>query len=394
MMRKWLILAVAAVLVLAALGACSGPKATPAADQPTAKVAATKAPAEAKPAATAEKVATPEPAETEAPAEVEATATPAEVQVEATSTGGDDSLTVESRDEGLDKLKSYRMRWQYEWSGTDSDGKEQKASWDWTEEYQADPQGLHLVWKGDDTSSQTSSMNMEMWQIGQTTYVSSPDPSGKASCISISSSDEKDGLTKGLFSPGSLGGVSNARYVGDETVNGIAAKHFKYNESAETLDVYGKVSGELWVAKDGGYVVKDVMSWQGAGVLFGGDSKAKGNGKWTWELTQIDQPVDIKAPENCGGAAKDLPMMADAKDQSSIGDMTTYTTAGKIADVVAFYQKEMPSAGWKAVEGEPMVTEGYAALSFTQQNLTAQVTITSSDDATQVMINVTKQGQE
>ena len=383
-MPKRTMLAALLLLAILVLSACGGSK--PAAapvqgnDKPVAQTTKDEQVATSEPGNAAQsEEATPEPTETEAAGKPVATAT-----------SEDDSLSLASRDTGLDKLKSYRMSWKSEWNGTDSNGKAQKGNWDWTEEFESQPASLYFIWKGLDTSSQNAGMNMEMFQIGDTTYILSPDSNGKTSCISMSSADQKDQLTKGVFSPTSLGSVSGAKYVGSETVNGIATKHYKYGDTAQAVLALGKTAGEIWIAQDGGFVVKDILNWQGGGGLFGMDAQSKGEGNWTWELTNVNQPIGIKAPENCGGNATGLPIMADASEKSTFGDMITYKTASKIADVAAFYQKEMAAAGWQAQADQSTITEEMASLSFSKDTNTANLLVSISDNVTNVMLSVSK----
>ena len=137
-----------------------------------------------------------------------------------------ESLSLGSRDVGLDKLKSYRIRWQSQWSTTES-GKTETANWDWLEEFSSSPEALHWNWKSTDVNA-TSQNSFEAWQMGDTTYMVTTDKNGQSNCVSYSTGDASQRLSKGLFSPKSLGSLSGARYVGDETVNGISTKHFQY----------------------------------------------------------------------------------------------------------------------------------------------------------------------
>ena len=324
----------------------------------------------------------------------EATATPAvgkpgSAPTAAPSSGNDNQpLTLQSRETGLDKLKSYRMTWQADWKSTDVTST-QSVTWNWTEEYSSEPEALHWTWKLDDSKSKDQAVDMEMWQLANSTYMSQKDASGKSQCFSYSSADKSNQLTKGLFSPNALGSVSNARFVGNETVNGVKARHYKYDEKGVALFGAAKVAGDIWVAIDGEFVVKETVSWSGAAGLFGSSSTSKGDGKWNWELSDVNQPVTITAPENCGGAASDLPVMKDATDTAHFGDTLTYKSPSKLADVAAFYQKEMPAAGWK-LNGEPQVTDEFAQMEFTKDSQTAQVMLSVDNGTTQVLITIGK----
>ena len=299
--------------------------------------------------------------------------------------GGDGPLSLESRQSGLDKLKSYRIKFTFEWKSTEP-GKTDSGSLNWTEEYSSNPQGLHWTMSSQD-NTQTLANNIEFWQIGNTTYMQTTEQ-GKAQCFSFSSDDQKNQLTKGLFSPDMLGRVSDAKYVRDETVNNIKTKHYKYDDQAATVTVFGKVSGDIWVATDGGYVVKEQVNFTGGRGLFS-STTAKGDGKWLWELTDADRPVTVKAPENCGGASADLPVMKDAVEKTSMGDMLAYKSPSKLADVVAFYQKQMPAAGWKA-EGEPEITDEFAQLEFSKGGQKASLMLSVESGKTSVLISVTQ----
>ena len=105
-----------------------------------------------------------------------------------------------------------------------------------------------------------------MWQIGDTSYMKSGEDD---ECMSFSTEGAEKDIQKGSFNPSMLGSIEDAKYVGRETVNGIPTKHYKYNSKTGMLAALGEVSGETWVAIDGGYVVKDTVKWTGGGGLFG-----------------------------------------------------------------------------------------------------------------------------
>jgi hypothetical protein len=302
--------------------------------------------------------------------------------------GGDDSLSLQSRDAGLDKLTSYRMRWQAQWTASDS-GSTENSGWDWVEEYSKEPAALHYMWHIINSADKSKDTNMEAWQVGNTMYIQTQGSDGKNQCISMSSDDKSNQLTKGLFNPNMLGSVSDAKYVGMETVNGIKSKHYKYDEKSAALFAAAKVSGDIWIAVEGGYVVKEMVNWSGASGLFGTGSNAKGDGKWNWELSDVNQAITINPPENCGGAASDIPVMKDATEKSSFGDTITYKSPSKLADVIEFYKAQMPSAGWK-LEGEPTISDEYASLEFSKDGQTATVMLTTDQSTTQVVISVQK----
>lgn len=317
------------------------------------------------------------------PASLATPAPAAKVSPAPTSAGSQDTLSLDSRAAGLDKLKSYRIRWQSQWTTTDVT-KTTTSNWDWLEEYSSSPEALHWSWRTTDAGSAAGSL--EAWQIANTTYMLTSDKAGQASCTSFSSDDKSNPLSKGLFSPQTLGRLSSARFVGLETVNGVPSKHYQYDQTSMTLAGFGQVNGDIWVAVDGGYVVRDNMQWQGGAGFIGSTSTSKGNGKWTWDLTDANKPVAIKAPDNCGGAAGEIPLMPDAKGKVTAGDTIIYQTASTVDQVVAFYQKAMPSAGWTQ-EGKTTSNAGFSQMTFGKSGKKVQIMITSQGGQTNVVIN-------
>lgn len=338
--------------------------------------AATAAPV-AKPAATATKPPAQQPKPTDKPAPT--VAAPAE------------KLSLDRRDSGLDNLSSYRAKWVGEWKGADN-GKTLTATWEWFEEYIADGSQHHWGSKMSTSDSPGQPVDVEMWRLGDTMYIAVKDEAGKLECTMISGDPESNSMASGMLAPGRLGGVNDAKYIGVETVNGIKTKHYRYDESAATIAGFGKVSGDIWVAADGGYVVKDQMSWQGAAGLFGSSAaKASGEGKWTFEVLDANKPFTIVLPDACQQAgAVEVPILPDATDKFRMGQITTYKTATKLAAVAEFYKEKMAEAGWD-LEGDPEVSDMLAMLAFIREGERAQITLGPVDGKVQVMIALSKE---
>jgi hypothetical protein len=78
--------------------------------------------------------------------------------------------------------------------------------------------------------------------------------------------------------------------------------------------------------------------------------------------------------------------MADATDVIAMAGFNSYSTASSMDDVIAFYQSEMPLAGWTA--GEATISADIAMLSFTKEGKTANITISPAGDKVTVLIQV------
>ncbi len=153
-------LATLMLLIALVLAACASTTAAPATREPAKPISA--------PTAT-EQMA--EPTAKAAPtAATKPTAAP-----EPTAVGGD--LILDSRDVGLDKLKSYRVTWKADWETT-KNGKIEQTNWNWLLESTADPVGSLTVWKGADASGSAPG-SWEHWEDGSNAGYVSIDADGQ-----------------------------------------------------------------------------------------------------------------------------------------------------------------------------------------------------------------------
>jgi hypothetical protein len=378
MKRTW-IAGTLMLLIALVLAGCEGQTAAPTTSQPP-KPTAAPTPTEqmAQPTVKAEPTAGPAP-----------TAAP-----EPTAVGGD--LTLDSRDAGLDQLKSYRVVWKADWETT-KDGKTEQANWDWLLESTADPVGSLTVWKGADASGSAPG-SWEHWEDGSNAGYVSIDADGKKTCASLwnaryfSPAKRNVSSIPGLFFlPRMLGSLSGAKYAGTETVNGIRSNRYTYDEKAANRADLGKVAGEIWVAADGGYVVRDTVSWEGGAIPFGAETPTgeSGHGSWTWELTDLNGAITIPPLAGCDSATDGLPIISGAYQKTVTGDVMVYQ-AFHGEKVVPFYQKEMVAGGWKQ-SGEPTSKEAVSTAAFTRDGQKASVTVTSKGQISDVKIEVTKE---
>lgn len=368
------------LLALALLAGCGG------GDKP----APTAASGQAEPTPVAGQPATAAPAQATA-APMQPTAAPAEPASAPTAMAPEPVATEEAdleltdREEALSKLKSYVMTWSMTWTGK-NDGQEQTVDWTSTQRYTAEPKAMHTMLEFTDDLNSDSGDVFEMIQIGTQTYILTEE-AGEQQCIAMSSDDNT--VEESWMGPNAFGSVRGGRYIGQETVNGIRTKHYRYDEKATGINVYTRLSGDIWVAVDGGYAVKDVAEWEGSLLGLGDDSTEAGKGSWTWELSEVNEPLEIIAPPGCESAAAGMPILPDATERTTFGDMTTYKTATKMADAVAFYEAEMPAAGWTAAEGGMSMDE-FATLMFTKDDQKATVMISVDEGTVNVMISVEK----
>jgi hypothetical protein len=289
---------------------------------------------------------------------------------------------------GLNELNSYKAAFTMTFEGKEN-GQPKSSTLAFTEEFVKEPAAKRTVitglggMLGGDTGTPTpgQSTGIESIEVGGKQYSKMGDI-----CTQVTADSGPQANT--MMDPNSIiGGVRGAQRVGNETINDIPTVHYKLDVSSLQTLGYLNGNGDVWVADPGNYVVKYVFQATGSDQLFGGSSNSDGTIKWDYEVSDVNKPIDIQAPADCGGTAEDIPVMADAQDPASLGSMSTYSTPSKFEDVVAFYEKEMPAKGWTEAEGG-MSAEGLSMKNYTKDGRTVQVMISadSSGGKTSVMI--------
>ncbi len=354
-----------ALTLIVSLAACGGPQASPT------------------PAAGGSATAVAKATATTAAAEAEATSVPvAPTQPE------EGDLNLDSVSSGMEQLASYKSSLHMSFDGTNEDGQAVVKSLTMEERFIANPPTQQVTWisaeaVGDETPQPTS---WSMISIGDVRYMITVDNAGAETCIMLTS-DESEPPTSAL-SVDTWGSIREARYLGTDTVNGVRAKHYVWKEGA--LSTWGFTEGkaETWVAVDDGYVVKQVVKGTGKG-LFMAEEGETGTTLWEWNVTDANQPFEIVAPAGCESAASDIPVMADATDKTTMGDMIVYTSPSSLADVAAFYKAAMPEAGWEA-SGDPMEMDTFSQLEFTKDGKKASLMLSRDEDsqATSVLVSI------
>ena len=337
------------------------------------------------------------PAPTEAPKQPAAQATekPAQPPVDtpATETGQNnaDAINLTDVTSGLESLDSYETQFTMTFEGKDDSGQSRDSTMSFTEEFVKNPaakrttiNGFGAMLGGASGATGSEESVMQTIQIGDKEYF-------QMGTMCTQSTSKEGPTANATFNPSDvMGGLRGAQLIGTETVNGVPAAHYKSDVTGLETMGYLNGQGEFWIAQPGDFVVKYVFEATGKDKFLG-NANTEGTVKWVYEVKQVNQPIDIQAPKDCSGAAEDIPVMADATDQSAFGDTSMYTSPSAFKDVVAFYEKEMIALGWQAKDEGGMSAEGMSMQSYTKDDRTVQVMITSdSAEKTSVMITEEK----
>ena len=319
------------------------------------------------------------------PSSSESDSEPTPTQPSGISAGGEKPLELSDVSEGLSSLDSYRATFTMSFDGKDAEGQPEQSAWSFVEEYSKNPPAKRTRFTTSETGDASAVGSFETIEVDGKTYSIFGDVCASAGAEEAPTADT-------TFSPSNvIGDIESSQFVGAETVNGVSAKHYVVDSSdILALGAYTQAKAETWVADPGGFVVKYTFEATGKGTLLFGTSDAEGTLRWDYEVTSVNQPVDITAPENCGGAPPDVPLMPDATDTSSFGELTSYTSASAFADVVAFYKEQMPANGWAEDTSGAFTAENFTTLTFTQDGRTASISITfdTSTNRTTVLISL------
>ncbi|MBX7214874.1 MAG: hypothetical protein K1X39_12745 [Thermoflexales bacterium] len=351
--------------------------------------------ATAKPAATAPR---PSPTEAAAPAATQkpaataaATAKPAATAAATVKPGattaapaGGDALDAASVDMALAALKSYRMAWTMSWAGKDDKGAAVSESLDWAQEYIAATKDQHF--KFSTKSGTKAPESMEWYQVGNAFYIYDATKTGKDRCLSISgdSMNQTDALMKPTDILGTL--RSARRVKSGETVNGVVTDQYDFNENVADLGASSSASGSIWVARDGKYPVRYTVKVDNAkSVLSRGTNTGVGTLTMTYNTTDVNKVAAIQVPADCAAPGGNFPVPANATEKSSFGSMITFKTTDSVANVVAFYKKEMAALGYKLSEDNALGAD-LAMQTWAKDNSSVSIMISRSDNVTNVIL--------
>ncbi|GAB4268340.1 MAG: hypothetical protein Kow0080_11170 [Candidatus Promineifilaceae bacterium] len=348
--------------------ACSLTGGNEPAEEPTAVSAPVEAPTAEEPTAVPEQA---EPADTEASAE--------------TTTTEESPLTFGniSTDYNFD---SYHFTLSMTVTGTDDAGNEISQSIDADIITTSNPQAMsmttNLVGMGDAVGG-GENVEVATVQIEDTLYTVLPG----MGCITSPADNSTENPFSDFANPDNfLSQIENADYVGKTTVNGIAVKQYHFDETHMKIDAVNDVDqleGDVYIAQDGGYLVRLVMQGTGnvADVL---DTSVNTIGEIVVELnlTEVNEPVTVEIPEACTGSGADAeyPILENATELATMSGLVSYQTETAVADVIAFYDEQMANDGWTKNNDESFQMEDTAILVYTKDDQTVNITIGADPD--------------
>jgi hypothetical protein len=304
--------------------------------------------------------------ETAAPATV-----PESVSVEANVVFGSGPFNFPDTKAGLADLSSYKATLILSFDGTRAGQPSQ-----WSKTYvmlsAKEPEALQLtIEKAGDLSDLDTVL---MAEVDGAAYEARGENACNANVI-----EEGNSLIERLDPAGFLSFVIGAEEAGVGTVNEVAANHYTFDERAFGQLGLAKSTGEMWVASEGGYIIKYIVTTEGDADYFG--EGVEGILTWDYELTDVNQPVTFTLPDDCPAGMVNVPLLPDASNVLNMPSILAYETASSLADIATFYQSEIPNLGWE-LTGEPTITDTTVLMDFTQGDQTMAIVVTMSKGTT------------
>lgn len=310
-------------------------------------------------------------AETQTPVEV----TSDEVIVQGDLVFGPGAFNLLDTKAGLADLSSYKATLVLSFDGT---RQEQSSQWSKTYVMQSAKQPAALQLLVEKTGDLSDLDAVFMAEMDGAFYQQRAGNACNANVIEAGNS-----LAERYEPAGFLTGVVGAEEAGSETVNNVAVDHYTFDERAFGQLGVAKSTGEMWVAHEGGYIVKYRVTTEGTADYFG--EGIQGTLTWDYELTDINGSIPFELPADCPAGMLDVPQMPDATNILNMPGILTFDTASSLADVTAFYQEQIPNLGWLLLS-EPAITETSALVEYQQDDRNLTVIIATEAGVTTVTL--------
>lgn len=382
---RWIVLTLLLVLALM-LAACGGgeePSPAEAPEQPAATEAA------------AEPTPTPPPP----------TPTPEPPTPTPEPEADDEELTLTAEQLAtLEDLDSYRSYTLLTYQGTDEGGQALDVSMEIRSEYTKDPEARAFAMTGTGVTPDAPAdqvETIEFYQVGDAMYAQFE---GQWVQLSASESPLSDPDAQFLTNTGvlfsDLEGLRRVRP--DEEINGVDSQHYEFDErNLDTMldpsvDEDVEVSGEVWIAKDGGFVTRYVMDAEikQSGSLMAPEL-AQGTLRMEFELSDVNQDFVIDLPTEATGSLSlpgfeegDFPVPDGASVTLASSEGTMMETELTPEEIQAFYEEALGELGWTADEEESAIFGDFGNLIFTKDDLTLSITILGGEGPTQIIAAV------
>jgi hypothetical protein len=184
--------------------------------------------------------------------------------------------------------------------------------------------------------------------------------------------------------------VGAAKLADEPDLGGIATQHYTFNATSLSLPEGTIANGEVWIAKNGGYVVKYMLEITGADAFFG--KGIQGTRQVEYSLSGVGANPEVVYPTGCEPVLADMPATEDASDVTRLPGLLEYSTNAATADILTFYTNQLTTLGWEEVSGLGP-DSGLWAFTRTDTGAVALVAVDTEGSSRRVTVMAPQQGQ-
>jgi hypothetical protein len=300
-------------------------------------------------------------------------------------------------------LESYRSTTMLYVEGIDN-GQAIEGSIEFSIEYTRDPLAQHIVISSQGFEGTEEALRTEMYVLEENTFMKIEDEWFSTPADSDSPLDDAGLVTYADMLDGTCG------WKWQDTVehNGVAVDHWTLTHSdlaaciaAEELAEMGGISdasGNLYVTVESSQIVLLDLVFEGQDLALGvgsaEDRVEEGLVKFTFEMTDIDQPFTIQVPEEAlasNAMPEDIPVPEDAEQLSNLFGMITFLSASTPRQVADLYDARMPGLGWTQVSADEF--GGMLVLEYAKGGRTVSLMISSDQETDLTSVLITVEGE-
>jgi hypothetical protein len=318
---------------------------------------------------------------------ISSTATPVLVQqppkptaTNASANNTPETVTVSDLGTNLSQLTSYRVRKSWSFEHVYDDSKIFRGALH-TTQHIVDGITVYVRYENIGEMDGTGDYEIEMFRDGETIYT--PSSNGdKTDCLVTTSDTATLDEKPNQESRWTFGTLENIRLVSpSENVNGLLTDRYSgvdtaLNERFRTLPTR---TGDVWIAQNGGYVVRYAGSASGSGTQVSPTGMSQITYTWSYDVTDINSNADINIPAECltQKPADDLPILPGAQAQMKMNGVLLYVIPGTLNDARESMIAALTTAGW-ATPNATSTAEGV-------------VTLTTGKDGRRLTVVLTKE---
>jgi hypothetical protein len=283
----------------------------------------------------------------------------------------------------LDNLQSYALTLSISFSGT-QDGKQVEFTDTYTQDLnrETNTQFTYSVI----TNAEGNQEKIIAGNASEAYY----SKSGDEKCL-VSWGERAEGVKPSLPT-NLLPPLRDAHEDGSEEVNGVQAKRYTFDAASLGYPSGTNVEGQVWLAVDGGYVVKYSMRIQDEGAYF--SKGMKGEQAYEYELDQINALSGPELPEGCLPVLTEFPATPDASDVQRLPQVLAYTSPSDISQIQSFYEEQLQALGWTLGSSHPYPENGNTLVFLhAEDSKIAHVTLQAAGSNTWVTVKVEAMGE-